>query len=90
MIRWLKALDKGYDSASCDLKLASKCYANDGTLVTNSVEDMMLPRRGRSYSVGFAANIMGDHGSKLGSSMWAVLAYTDLPLRMPGMVYDED
>jgi hypothetical protein len=32
---------KGYDIASCDLKLASKCYADDGTLITNSVADMI-------------------------------------------------
>jgi hypothetical protein len=41
MIRWLAATDKGYDIASGDLKLASKCYADDGTFVTNSVEDMI-------------------------------------------------
>jgi hypothetical protein len=40
LIRWLKASDKGYDIASCGLNLASKRYANNGTLITNSVEDM--------------------------------------------------
>jgi hypothetical protein len=40
LIRWLRASDKGYDIASCGLKLASKWYADDGTLITNSVEDM--------------------------------------------------
>ncbi len=41
LIRWLAALGKGYDIASCGLKLASKWYADDGTLLTNSVEDMI-------------------------------------------------
>jgi hypothetical protein len=41
LIRWLTASGKGYDIASCDLKLASKWYADDGTLITNSVEDMI-------------------------------------------------
>jgi hypothetical protein len=40
LIRWLKSSGKGYDIASCGLKLASKWYADDGTLITNSVEDM--------------------------------------------------
>ena len=35
LIRWLKASNNTYDIASCDLKLACKLYANDGTLVTN-------------------------------------------------------
>ena len=42
-IRWLNAADKGYDIAYCGLKLASIWYADDGTLVTNSVEDMVSP-----------------------------------------------
>ena len=41
LIRWLEASDKGYDIASCDLNLASKWYADDGTLITISVEDMI-------------------------------------------------
>ena len=41
LIRWLTASSKGYDIASCGLKLASKWYADDGTLLTNSVEDMI-------------------------------------------------
>ena len=41
LIRWLTASRKGYDNASCDLKLACKWYAVDGTLITNSVEDMI-------------------------------------------------
>jgi hypothetical protein len=41
LIRWLTASGKGYDIASCGLKLASKWYADDGTLLTNSVEDMI-------------------------------------------------
>jgi hypothetical protein len=43
LIRWLKAPGKGYDIASCDLKLASKWYADDGILIiTNSVEGMIF------------------------------------------------
>jgi hypothetical protein len=41
LIRWLNAADKGYNITSCNLKLASKWYADDETLVTNSVEDMI-------------------------------------------------
>ncbi len=41
LIRWLTASGKGYDIASCGLKLASKWYADDGILLTNSVEDMI-------------------------------------------------
>jgi len=40
LIRWLTASGKCYDIASCGPKLASKWYADDGTLLTNSVEDM--------------------------------------------------
>ena len=41
LIRWLTASGKRYDIASCGLKLASKWYAGDGTLLTNSIEDMI-------------------------------------------------
>ena len=41
LICWLKASGKGYDIVSCGLNLASKWYADDGTLITNSVEDMI-------------------------------------------------
>jgi len=41
LIRWLTAADKGYDITSYGFKLASKWYADDGTLVTNSIEDMI-------------------------------------------------
>ena len=41
LIRWLTASGKGYDIASCDLRLAIKWYADDGTLITNSVEDVI-------------------------------------------------
>ena len=41
LIRGFTALGKGYKIASCGLKLASKWYADDGTLLTNSVEDMI-------------------------------------------------
>ena len=40
LIRWLKASQKGYTLKSCGLRLANKWYADDGTLVTNSLEDM--------------------------------------------------
>ncbi len=40
LIRWLKASGRGYDIASCDLNLASKWYADDGTLITDCVEDI--------------------------------------------------
>jgi hypothetical protein len=39
--RWLTASDKGYGIASCGLKLTNTWYADDGTLVTNSIEDMI-------------------------------------------------
>ena len=41
LIRWLNAADKGYHISSCGITLASKWYADDGTLVTNSVDDMI-------------------------------------------------
>ena len=41
LIRWLTTLDKGYDIASCALKLARKWYDVDGTLVTNSMEGII-------------------------------------------------
>jgi hypothetical protein len=41
LIRWLRTSNKGYNIASCDLHLASKWYADDNTLVTNSMEDMI-------------------------------------------------
>jgi len=40
-IRWLAATDKGYDVATCSLKSASKQYDDDGTLVTNNIEDII-------------------------------------------------
>jgi hypothetical protein len=42
LIRWLRASNKGCDIASCGLQLANKWNADDGTLVTNSVEDMIV------------------------------------------------
>ena len=42
LIRWLRASNKGYGIASCDLQLANKWYADDVTVVTNSVEDMIV------------------------------------------------
>ena len=41
LIRWLTASQKGYAITSCGLRLASKWYADDGTLVTNSIDDMI-------------------------------------------------
>ncbi len=41
LIRWLNASQKGYIINSCRLRLASKGYADDGTLVTNTIEDMV-------------------------------------------------
>jgi hypothetical protein len=41
IIRWLNATDKGYNITSCGLQLANKWYADDGTLVTNSMDDLM-------------------------------------------------
>ena len=42
LIRWLRASDKGYGIASCGLQLDSKWYADDETLVINSVEDTIV------------------------------------------------
>jgi hypothetical protein len=42
LIRWLRASNRGYDIAFCGLHFATKCYTDDGTLVTNSVEDMIV------------------------------------------------
>ena len=42
MVRWLRASHKGYNISSCGLQLASKWYADDGTLVTNTVDDMIV------------------------------------------------
>jgi hypothetical protein len=39
--RRLRASNKGYGIAFCGLQLASKFYADDGTLVTNSMVDMI-------------------------------------------------
>ena len=40
LTRWLNASNKGYDIKSCGLKLSSKWYADDGTLVANNIDDM--------------------------------------------------
>ncbi len=42
IIRRLRVSHKGYGIASCGLHLASKWYADDRTLVTDSVEDMIV------------------------------------------------
>ena len=42
LIRWLNASHKGDDMPSCGLQLASKWYADDGTLGTNTIEDMVV------------------------------------------------
>ena len=41
LIRWLNASHKRYDVTSCGLRLASMWYADDGTLVTNTTDDMV-------------------------------------------------
>ena len=41
LIRWLETSGKGYDIASRDIKLASKWYADDGTLIAIPGEDMI-------------------------------------------------
>ena len=41
LIRWLTSTGKGYGITSRDLKVVSKWYADDGILITNSVEDMI-------------------------------------------------
>jgi hypothetical protein len=41
LIKWLTASGKGYGIASYGLKLTSKWYADDGTLIANSVEDII-------------------------------------------------
>ncbi len=41
LIQWLRTSNKGYDITSRGLQLASNWYVDDGTLVPNSVEDMI-------------------------------------------------
>ena len=41
LIRWLKASQMGYAITLCGLQLASKWYADDGTLITNTVDDII-------------------------------------------------
>ena len=41
LIQWLNASQKGHAMTSCDLRLANKGYADDGTLVTNTIEDVV-------------------------------------------------
>jgi hypothetical protein len=57
---WLTAADKGYTITSCVYNLSMKWYADDGTLVTNSVEDMIslldLVRKCSSWS-GIQSNV---------------------------------
>jgi hypothetical protein len=40
LIRWLTASQKGYTITSCGFRLASKWYADDGTLVTDTIDEM--------------------------------------------------
>ncbi len=42
LIRWLRASHKGYNISVCGLHLANKSYADDGTLVTSTVDDMIV------------------------------------------------
>jgi hypothetical protein len=39
LIRWLTVSQKGYNIASCGLRLVSKWYADDVALVTNTIDD---------------------------------------------------
>jgi len=41
LIRLLAASDEGYNVASCCFDLTTKLYVDGGTLVTNSIEDMI-------------------------------------------------
>ena len=41
LIRWLNAANKGYDISSRGLTLTSKWYADNNTLIANSVEGMI-------------------------------------------------
>jgi hypothetical protein len=41
LIRWLNASQKGYDITSCGLRQSSKWYTDDGSLVTNTINDML-------------------------------------------------
>ncbi len=42
LIRWLCTSQKGYNISSCGLELANKWYADDGTLVTTTVDGMIV------------------------------------------------
>ncbi len=42
LIRWLRASQKRYNISSCGLQLASKWYADDGTRVTNTVDEIIV------------------------------------------------
>ncbi len=58
LIRWITASGKGYNIASCDLKLTSKWYVGEGTLITNSVEDMIsLPNIIQQFSTWSGINL---------------------------------
>ena len=41
LIRWLNVSQRDYDIISCGLQLAIKYYADDYTLVTNTINDMV-------------------------------------------------
>jgi hypothetical protein len=40
LIRWLNASQKGYHITSCGLRLSSKWYADDATLIAHNVKDL--------------------------------------------------
>jgi len=42
LIKWLKASQKGSDITSYGLQLDSKWYADDGTVVTNTIDDTIV------------------------------------------------
>jgi len=76
LIRWLTASGKGHDIAFSGLKLASKWYADAGTLLTNSVEDMisLLERKKErkmvTTSFKNAQRVACTRGCADGPAMW--------------------
>ena len=42
LIRWLTASQEGYDITSCGLRIASKWSADDGAVITNTIDDMSI------------------------------------------------
>jgi hypothetical protein len=76
LIRWLNAAVNGYDIASCGLKLASKWYADDGTLVINSVDDMVS-------MLDIVQQFSGWSGIRLNASKRKITAYIHALMTIP-------